>query len=97
MWRHIGMEKEKKKNLVAMQLFVLHEDKQCNTDNRQNLALYNRIEKKGNIFAKLQTKVYRSPCGRKKMSLLQNYLRTNQTNANKNNYDSEVEGMKHDS
>ena len=50
MWRHIGMEKEKKKNLVAMQLFVLHEDKQYNTDNRQNLALYNRIEKKG-IFS----------------------------------------------
>ena len=31
------------------------------------------------------------------MLLLQNYLRTNQTNENKNNYDSEVEGMKHDS
>ena len=81
-----------------MQLFVFYGDMQGNTDNRQNMALYIRIEKKKEFFLLSCKPKCRNPCGRTKMSLLRNYLLTNQTNTNKNNNnDTEVEKIKHDS
>ena len=59
-----------------MGLFVSYGDMQGNTDNRQNVALYMRIEKKE--FISSSKSKCRSTCGAVEM-LLRIYFNTNQT------------------
>ena len=68
---------------------------QGNTENRRNVAL--KFGKRRNFLLSCKPKCA-SPCGKRKMSLLRNYLRTNQISINKNDDDhSEVEEIEHDS
>ena len=76
-----------------MPRFVFYGDTQGNTENWQ---LYIWIEKKNFFLLSCKSKC-RSPCEGKKISLLRNYPRTNQTNTNKNNDDTDVEEIEHDS
>ena len=68
---------------------------QGNTENRQSVAL--KLRKRRNLLLSCKPNC-RSPCGKRKMSLLRNYLHTNQISTNKNNdNNTEVEEIEHDS